>query len=101
MSNITRDLLRKRAEHNEGMISTMEELTLHQEELMTIDECLGQSCRQLKILLLQNNIINKMEVRLRETAKAGAKRQQHIVQQQITNTFCSSLSSPSPLALWP
>eukprot|EP00520_Triparma_pacifica_P009918 CAMPEP_0118644520 /NCGR_PEP_ID=MMETSP0785-20121206/6992_1 /TAXON_ID=91992 /ORGANISM="Bolidomonas pacifica, Strain CCMP 1866" /LENGTH=411 /DNA_ID=CAMNT_0006536303 /DNA_START=423 /DNA_END=1655 /DNA_ORIENTATION=+ len=39
----------------------MEELTLHQEELCTIDECLGQSCRNLKILLLQNNIINKME----------------------------------------
>jgi protein TilB len=59
--NITRELIRKRAEHNEGMISTLEELTLHQEELTCIDECLGQSCRSLKILLLQNNIINKME----------------------------------------
>ena len=37
------------------------QLTLHQEELVSIDECLGQSCRHLKILLLQNNIINKME----------------------------------------
>ncbi|GMI05699.1 hypothetical protein TrRE_jg10733 [Triparma retinervis] len=61
MATITRDLLRKRSEHNECMISTMEELTLHQEELVSIDECLGQSCRHLKILLLQNNIINKME----------------------------------------
>ena len=59
--NITRDLIRKRAEHNEGMISTLEELTLHQEELTCIDECLGQSCRSLKILLLQNNIIGRME----------------------------------------
>ncbi|GMI51148.1 hypothetical protein TeGR_g4125, partial [Tetraparma gracilis] len=59
--NITRELIRKRAEHNEGMISTLEELTLHQEELTSIDACLGQSCRQIKILLLQNNIIGRME----------------------------------------
>ena len=33
MATITRELLRKRSEHNECMISTMEELTLHQEEV--------------------------------------------------------------------
>lgn len=38
MPHITRDLIRKRAEHNEGIISTLEELTLHQEELEAIDE---------------------------------------------------------------
>lgn len=33
MPHITRELLRKRSEHNESIISTLEELTLHQEEL--------------------------------------------------------------------
>eukprot|EP00597_Dinobryon_sp_UTEXLB2267_P015923 CAMPEP_0170128360 /NCGR_PEP_ID=MMETSP0020_2-20130122/21124_1 /TAXON_ID=98059 /ORGANISM="Dinobryon sp., Strain UTEXLB2267" /LENGTH=492 /DNA_ID=CAMNT_0010362265 /DNA_START=18 /DNA_END=1496 /DNA_ORIENTATION=- len=61
MPNITRELLRKRAEHNEGMISTLEEISLHQEELESINEILGMSCRKLKILYLQNNIISKLE----------------------------------------
>ena len=43
------------------MISTLEELTLHQEELESINEVLGATCRKLKILYLQNNIIAKME----------------------------------------
>ena len=61
MPEITRALLRKRAEHNEGMISTLEELTLHQEELESINEVLGATCRKLKILYLQNNLIWRME----------------------------------------
>ena len=61
MPVITRKLLRKRSEHNEGMISTMEELTLHQEELEGINEVLGATCRKLKILYLQNNLIWRME----------------------------------------
>ncbi len=61
MPIITRALLRKRSEHNEGIISTMEELTLHQEELEGINEVLGTTCRKLKILYLQNNLIPKME----------------------------------------
>ena len=61
MPVITRALIRKRAEHNEGIISTLEELTLHQEELENINEVLGGTCRKLKILYLQNNIIGKME----------------------------------------
>lgn len=61
MPEITRDLLRKRAEHNEGMISTLEEITMHQEELESINEVLGMTCRKLKILYLQNNIIKRME----------------------------------------
>jgi protein TilB len=60
MPRITEKLLRKRAEHNECMLSTLEEISLHQEELERI-ECIGTICRKLKILLLQNNIINKME----------------------------------------
>jgi len=61
MPQITRDLLRKRAEHNEGIISTLEELTLHQEELESINGVLGMTCRKLKILYLQNNIIPRIE----------------------------------------
>lgn len=60
-NRITRALLRKRAEHNESIIGTLEELALHQEELVAIDEILGTSCRKLKILYLQNNIIGKLE----------------------------------------
>jgi protein TilB len=30
MAEITRELLRKRAEHNEMMLSTLEEVSLHQ-----------------------------------------------------------------------
>eukprot|EP00605_Chrysophyceae_sp_TOSAG23-4_P002569 GSChrysophyteH1.ASY1.ANO1.2834.1 assembled CDS len=61
MPQITRDLLRKRAEHNEGMVSTLEEVTLHQEEIESINEVIGMTCRKLKILYLQNNIIPKIE----------------------------------------
>ena len=60
------------------MISTLEEISLHQEELENINEVLGNkrlllyvkspiillkgmTCRNLKILYLQNNIIPKME----------------------------------------
>ena len=34
MNRMTLKLIRKRAEHNEGVISTLEELTLHQEEVL-------------------------------------------------------------------
>ena len=61
MPHITRALLRKRAEHNEGIISSMEELTLHQEEIEEINEVLGATCRRLKILYFQNNLIPKIE----------------------------------------
>jgi protein TilB len=61
MPEITRDLIRKRSEHNEGMITTLEEISLHQEEIESLNEVLGATCRKLKILYLQNNIIPKME----------------------------------------
>ncbi|KAE8879778.1 hypothetical protein PF003_g36210 [Phytophthora fragariae] len=60
MPRITVELLRKRAEHNEGIISSLEEISLHQEELEKI-EVIGTLCRKLRILYLQNNIIDKME----------------------------------------
>ena len=59
---ITLDLLRKRSEHNESLVSTLEELALHQEELQSIGPILGRTCgKTLKILLLQNNVIERME----------------------------------------
>jgi protein TilB len=61
MPIITRELIRKRAEHNEGVLTTLEEVSLHQEELEGINEVLGVSCRKIKILYLQNNLIAKME----------------------------------------
>ncbi|CAM9468839.1 unnamed protein product [Chrysoparadoxa australica] len=61
MPHITLDMLRRKAEHNEGLIHTLEELSLHQEELERINEVLGSNCRKLQILYLQNNIIPKIE----------------------------------------
>jgi protein TilB len=61
MPHITKALVRKRSEHNEGIIGSLEELTLHQEELEGINDFLGVHCRRLKILYLQNNIIPRME----------------------------------------
>lgn len=60
MVKITAELLRRRAEHNEGQLSTLEEVTLHQFEIEKIEN-LDKLCRHLKILYLQNNIIGKME----------------------------------------
>ncbi|CAG7817775.1 unnamed protein product [Allacma fusca] len=60
MSRITIELLRKRVEHNEGEIQTVEELALHQEKIEKLEN-LDKWCRKLKILLLQNNLISKIE----------------------------------------
>jgi len=56
---VTVELIRKRAEHNEGEIRSLEELALHQEKLEKI-EIVDRICRKLKILLLQNNAISKI-----------------------------------------
>jgi len=60
MPQLTEELIRKRSEHNEGVISDLEEIALHQQELDNIEN-LERCCRHIKILLLQNNIIPKME----------------------------------------
>jgi protein TilB len=60
MVRITAELLRRRAEHNLGELSNLEEVTLHQFEIEKIEN-LDKLCRHLKILYLQNNIIGKME----------------------------------------
>ena len=59
MVEITRELLRKKAEHNEGMLSTLEEITLHQMNIKVMDG-FEQNCRNLKILYLQNNLIEEI-----------------------------------------
>ena len=60
MVEITQDLLRKRAEHNEGMLSNLEEITLHQQNIKDIKN-FDVYCRHLKILYLQNNLIEEMK----------------------------------------
>lgn len=60
MSRITEELLRKRSEHNEGCLTTLEEVSLHQQEIVKIEN-FDVLCRHLKIMYLQNNIIEKME----------------------------------------
>nr|XP_018911736.1 PREDICTED: protein tilB homolog [Bemisia tabaci] len=57
---ITEELLRKRAEHNEKEICTLEEVSLHQESITKIEH-IDKWCRELKILLLQSNLISKIE----------------------------------------
>uniref|UniRef100_A0A182K1X2 Dynein axonemal assembly factor 11-like CS domain-containing protein n=1 Tax=Anopheles christyi TaxID=43041 RepID=A0A182K1X2_9DIPT len=56
----TEQLIRKKSEHNELIIGTLEELSLHQEDIERI-EYIGHWCRELKILLLQSNLIPKLE----------------------------------------
>ncbi|XP_011879320.1 PREDICTED: protein tilB [Vollenhovia emeryi] len=60
MVKITLELIRKRSEHNEGEISTLEEIALHQENIDKI-QLIDRQCRNLKILLLQHNLISKIE----------------------------------------
>eukprot|EP01084_Bolivina_argentea_P173202 299990_1 len=60
MVRITKELLQKRAEHNEGILSTLEEITLHQYNIEKI-ELIQSHCKHLKILYLQNNLIDKIE----------------------------------------
>ncbi|EFC48009.1 hypothetical protein NAEGRDRAFT_31069 [Naegleria gruberi] len=61
MVEITELLLRKRSEHNEGQLSNLKEITLHQFEIESINEVLGIYCRELQILYLQNNLIRVIQ----------------------------------------
>ncbi|KAG2387106.1 hypothetical protein C9374_002141 [Naegleria lovaniensis] len=61
MVEITEELLRKRSEHNEGQLSTLKEITLHQFDIEEINEVLGVFCRELQILYLQNNLIGTIK----------------------------------------
>ncbi|PIK39727.1 hypothetical protein BSL78_23429 [Apostichopus japonicus] len=57
---VTENLIRKRAEHNNLEISTLEELSLHQQDIERIEH-IDKWCRDLRILYLQSNLIPKIE----------------------------------------
>eukprot|EP00042_Codosiga_hollandica_P027581 m.138445 g.138445 ORF g.138445 m.138445 type:complete len:460 (+) comp52529_c0_seq4:105-1484(+) len=60
MTRITAELLRKRAEHNNMEIFSLEEVSLHQQDIEKI-ELIEQLCKNLRILYLQNNLIGRIE----------------------------------------
>ncbi|XP_017730658.1 PREDICTED: protein tilB homolog isoform X1 [Rhinopithecus bieti] len=60
MGWITEDLIRRNAEHNDCVIFSLEELSLHQQEIERLEH-IDKWCRDLKILYLQNNLIGKIE----------------------------------------
>ncbi|XP_004837986.1 protein tilB homolog isoform X6 [Heterocephalus glaber] len=60
MGRITEDLIRRNAEHNDCVIFSLEELSLHQQEIERLEH-IDKWCRDLKILYLQNNLIGKIE----------------------------------------
>ncbi|QDZ22055.1 hypothetical protein A3770_06p45730 [Chloropicon primus] len=60
MAPITEQMIRQRSEHNEGIVSTLEEVSLHQLNIEKI-EVIGVLCKRLKILLLQSNVIGKIQ----------------------------------------
>lgn len=60
MVRISEDLIRKRSEHNNCEITTLEEISLHQCDIERIEH-LDKWCRDLKILYLQSNLIPKIE----------------------------------------
>nr|XP_046263937.1 dynein axonemal assembly factor 11 [Scatophagus argus] len=60
MVYITEDMVRRRAEHNEGEIFSLEEVSLHQQDIERIEH-VDRWCRDLRILYLQNNLIPRIE----------------------------------------
>ncbi|XP_044075738.1 dynein axonemal assembly factor 11 isoform X2 [Siniperca chuatsi] len=60
MVYITEDMVRRRAEHNECEIFSLEEVSLHQQDIERIQH-LDRWCRDLRILYLQNNLIPRIE----------------------------------------
>lgn len=57
--SVTEDLIRRNAEHNDCVIFSLEELSLHQQEIERLEH-IDRWCRHLKILYLQNNLIGKI-----------------------------------------
>nr|XP_046178621.1 dynein axonemal assembly factor 11 isoform X3 [Oncorhynchus gorbuscha] len=57
---ITEDMVRRRAEHNNCEILSLEEVSLHQQDIEKIEH-VDKWCRDLKILYLQNNLIPRIE----------------------------------------
>ncbi|XP_069576578.1 dynein axonemal assembly factor 11 [Brachyistius frenatus] len=57
---VTEEMVRGRAEHNECEIFSLEEVSLHQQDIERIEH-IDRWCRELKILYLQNNLIPRIE----------------------------------------
>uniref|UniRef100_A0A8D0D780 Leucine-rich repeat-containing protein 6 n=1 Tax=Sander lucioperca TaxID=283035 RepID=A0A8D0D780_SANLU len=53
-------MVRRRSEHNDCEISSLEEVSLHQQDIERIQH-LDRWCRDLRILYLQNNLIPRIE----------------------------------------
>ena len=68
MVQIDEKLLRGRAEHNDCCLSTLQEVSLHQQNIEGINKALTRLCPELQILYLQHNLIGKIEnmTRLKE-----------------------------------
>lgn len=64
---VSEDMVRRRAEHNECEIFSLEEVSLHQQDIERIEH-IDRWCRDLRILYLQNNLIP----RIGETAASGS-----------------------------
>ncbi|KAF5897409.1 protein tilB, partial [Clarias magur] len=60
MVRISEELIRRRAEHNSFEIFSLEEISLHQQDIERIEH-IDRWCRNLKILYLQNNLVSKIE----------------------------------------
>lgn len=60
MPFITVELLRRRSEHNEGCLSTLKEIALHQQDIERLS-VIGDVCRELEIIYLCNNYIPRIE----------------------------------------
>lgn len=59
---VTEELIRKKSEHNECVIYTLEELSLHQEDVDKIEH-INNWCKDLQILYLQSNLISKIGIK--------------------------------------
>ncbi|XP_063529298.1 protein tilB [Cydia strobilella] len=60
MVRITVEMVRGKAEHHDRLLAPLEEIALHQENIEKI-EYIQDWCPKLKILLMQNNLIAKIE----------------------------------------
>lgn len=57
--SVTEELIRQRAEHNNCEIFSLEEISLHQQNIEKLEH-IDKWCRDLKILYLQFNLIPKI-----------------------------------------
>ncbi|XP_026500401.2 protein tilB [Vanessa tameamea] len=60
MVKITVEMVRNKAEHHDRLLAPLEEIALHQENIEKI-EFIQDWCPKLKILLMQSNLIAKIE----------------------------------------